>query len=173
MSKTLKRLNILGYYQLIGGIIGIVITLIFLINQGILNGPLIVLLLTAIILMTYSTYCGFLLIRKQLNKGIKLSIINQALQIIGFGVLGYSFKYASGVLLGLRIDLTNDFIIGLDLNITTWKLNWNSDPELTFISINFIAILILGFIFRAKEKLEKQNLMGNDTYEKSTTHNNV
>ena len=83
-------------------------------------------------------------------------MINQALQIIGFGVFGYSFKYTSGILLGIKIDLTNDFIIGLGLNITSWKLNWNSDPDLTFISINFIAVFILGFIFKAKERYDKQ-----------------
>lgn len=157
MNNTLKKLNILGYYQLVGGIIGLLFTLYILINQSIINGPLVVIFLIALGLMAFSTYSGFLLIKKQYDKGINLSMINQALQVIGFGVLGYSFKYTSGILLGLTVDLTNDFIIGLNFNVTTWKMNWNSDPDLTYISINFIAIFILGFIFKAKERYDKQN----------------
>ncbi|WP_028375095.1 hypothetical protein [Leeuwenhoekiella sp. MAR_2009_132] len=154
MNSTLKKLNILGYYQLIGGIIGLLFTLYILMNQPVLNGPLMVIYLIAIGLMIYTIYCGFLLIKKQYEKGINFSMINQALQVIGFGVLGYGFKYTSGILAGLKVDLTNDFIIGLNFNVTTWKMNWNSDPDLTYININFVAIFILGFIFKAKEKFD-------------------
>jgi len=156
MNSTLKKLNILGYYQSIGGIVGLLFTLYILLNQSIINGPTVVLYLVALGLMTYSIYCGFLLIKKQYEKGINLSMINQALQIIGFGILGYSFKFTSGLLLGLTVDFTNDFIIGLNFNVTTWKMNWNSDPDLTYISINFVAIFILGFIFKGKEKFDNK-----------------
>jgi hypothetical protein len=153
MNSTLKKLNILGYYQIIGGIIGLLITLYILINQTVLNGPLMVMFLIAIGLMVFTIYCGFLLIKKQYEMGINLSIINQAMQVIGFRVLGYGFLYTSGLLSGIIVDLSNDFIIVLNFNLATWKMNWNSEPELTYISINFVAIFILKFIFNVKEKL--------------------
>ncbi len=156
MNNTFKKLNILGYYQLIGGIIGLLFTLYILLNQSILNGLSMILFLIALGLMAFSIYCGFLILKKQYEKGINFSMINQALQVIGFGVLGYSFKYTSGILLGLTVDLTNDLIIGLNFNVTTWKMNWNSDPDLTYLSINFVAIFILGFIFKAKEKFDNK-----------------
>ncbi|WP_034257695.1 hypothetical protein [Altibacter lentus] len=159
MNRTLIKLNFLGYYQIIGGIIGFLLSIALIVKQPIINGISFLIIMIVLGLMSFSTYCGYLLIKKQLKKGINLSIINQALQIIGFGVLGYGFKYTSGILLGVRIDLTNDFIIGLDLNITSWTLYWNSNFDLSFISINFFAIFILGFIFKVKDTLEKKNLL--------------
>lgn len=159
MIKTLNKLTILGYYQLVGGIVGVIITSLVIINQPIINTSFIALILLGLGFMLYSVYCGFLLIKKDYNKGVNLSIINQALQVIGFSVLGFGFVYSSGFVFAVGLDFTNDLIIDFNFNIPNWAINNKGNKDLTFISINIIAIFILGFIFNAKEILKKKQLL--------------
>ncbi|WP_037320273.1 hypothetical protein [Salegentibacter sp. Hel_I_6] len=156
MNKTRKKLYILSLYQIIGGLIGVGYTIKLLLSIGSINGPLLLILIIAFVLFFFSIYSGYLLFKKRFIQGINLSIINNAFQVIGFGVLGYGFKYVSGLIAGLKIDLTNDIIFTIDFDITNWKMSYNSNPDLTYISINIIAIVVIGFLFNAKERIEKQ-----------------
>ena len=156
MNNTEKKLWILGIYQIIGGLIGVGFTLKSLLTIGLINGPLLLILIIAFGLFFFSIFSGYILFKKRFIRGINLSIINNSIQVIGFGVLGYGFKYVSGIIAGIRLDMTNDMIFLFDFDLTNWKMNYNMDPELTYISINIFAIVIIGFLYKAKEQIEKQ-----------------
>jgi hypothetical protein len=151
MKEIERNLKILGIYQLISGIFGILMCAYFF-------GSIPFQLLTSVGMYGFCAYCGFLLLKKQYENGLNLSIINQALQIISFGIFGFALKYTSGFYAGFGIDLTDDIITRLDFGINTWQLYLNANPDLATLYINVIPILILGFIYKSKKRLELKDI---------------
>jgi|WetSurMetagenome_2_1015567.scaffolds.fasta_scaffold05627_7 hypothetical protein len=102
-----KKINFLAYYQIVGGIIGFVLTL-WLLTSLSFNILTLMVLLVTIGLYIFSIYCGKVLIDRRIKRGLELSITNQALQAISFYYAGFSLRYVAGVNLSLGIDITND-----------------------------------------------------------------
>ena len=150
MNNIERNLKILGLYQFVSGIVGILLCTYFF-------GSIPFQLLISIGIYVFCAYCGFLLLKKKYDNGLNLSIINQSLQIISFGVFGFAIKYTSGFYAGFGIDLTDDLITRFDFGINTWKLYLNANSDLVFLYVNIIPILILGFIYRSKTRLELKN----------------
>jgi len=151
-----NKLFLLGSYQIAGGAYGAVLIL-FMIGD-ISSYPIgkVLILIFGILLFAYSTFCGYLLITHRLLKGLKYSIYNNALQIIGIGAAGYQFKFVSGFFGGLTLDLTEDTIVGFGFDFSTIELAFASKSGQIFMTVNIIAILVLGFIYKLKEKIERQ-----------------
>jgi len=149
-----NKLYLLGAYQIAGGIYGAILTFSVLVRFN--SYPIAKVLITifGLLLYMFSAYCGYLLITRKFLKGLKLSIYNNTLQIIGFGALGYHYKFVSGFFGGLTLDLTEDTIIVMGFDFSRISLAFDSSSELIFISINIFAILVLGFIDKMKEKIE-------------------
>ena len=158
MKSVENKIKYLGIYQLLGGVIGILNTLRFLPNFEVINGGILTLLLIIFGLYSFSAFCGYLLIRKRYLNGLNLSIYNQLIQIIGFGVLGYAFHFTAGIYCGIKLSLTHDTIMTFMLGHSAAMLNINSNPEFTELSINFIALILINFIFNIKTKLEKDSV---------------
>ena len=140
---NLKFIKILGLYQLIAGALGILTFLFFFHTIDLLN----------VTLNGLSVYSGYLLLKKDFKKGLNLSIINQSLQIIGVSLLGITFKFIAGICLGFYIDLTSDTIIGASVNLNIWQMSFSSNTEQIRISLNFIPVILINYIFREKAKL--------------------
>ena len=155
MEKNLLKIKFVGFYQLIGGIIGILNTIRFLPNFAQLNGGIFLILLTIFVLYGFSVFCGFLLIRKGNIEGLNLSIYNQLIQIIGFGVFGFAFNFTAGIYAGIKLNLTNETILKFFVGHSSSMININMNTEFTQLSINFIALILVNFIFNLKSKLIK------------------
>jgi len=156
MEKLNKQISAFGIYQIVGGIIGIALSLYFTTKAGVFNFPILILTLFVLSLYSFSVYCGFLLLRKSYLKGLNLSIINQVLQIITFSILGLTFQYTSGIFLYFGLDLTQDTFFTYDVGLTTFNFKWNSDPNVTAFSINIVAIILMNFAFNLREKIAKE-----------------
>jgi hypothetical protein len=144
-------LKSIAIYQIIGGLIGFFI--LWTIDFSSLSTNKVVLSIIAILLFTLSIYSGFLLLKNNLAKGINLSIFLNSIQVISFGVLGYVFKFVSGVCIGLNLDLTEDVIVGLLFDVTNFQINSQGSSDALFLGINFIPIIILYFLFKSKDSL--------------------
>ena len=155
MEKIALKLKYIGFYQLVGGIVGILNTIRFLPNLTQVNGGIFLILLLIFALYSYSIYCGYLLIKKRNIKGINFSIYNQLLQIIGFGVLGFAFHFTAGIYAGIKLNLTNDTILTFMFGHSAAMININSNPEFTELSLNIIALILLNLILNLKSKIEK------------------
>jgi hypothetical protein len=155
MEKITPKIKYLGFYQLIGGIIGILNTIRFLPNFTQINGGIFLLLLAIFLLYSFSVYCGYLLIKKRNIEGLNLSMYNQLIQIIGFAVLGYAFHFTAGIYGGIKLNLTNDTIINFMFGHSMARIDINNLNGFTEISINFIAIILLNLIFNLKSEVEK------------------
>lgn len=146
-------LKSIAIYQIVGGLIGFFI--LWSIDFSSLSTNKVVLSIMTILLFTLSIFSGYLLLKNNFAKGINLSIFLNSIQVISFGVLGYTFKFVSGICIGLNIDLTEDVLVGLFFDVTNFHLNLWGGSDVIFIGINFIPIIILYFLFNMKESLNK------------------
>jgi hypothetical protein len=155
MQKIEKQIKALAIYQIVGGIIGIILSIYFAGKVG-LNVSLLKITILFLSFYLFSTYCGFLLLQKNYSKGLNLSIINQVLQIISFSVLGFTFEYTSGIFLSFGLNLTTNTLLTYNAGLTTFNFKWNSDPEAAAFSINIIALVLMNVLFNLKEKITKE-----------------
>ena len=135
-----NKIKTLAFYQILTGILG----LLFLLLINLKSSSTIFVII--IVLYSFSIYSGYSLLTKNFEKGLDLSIYNQLIQVIGFGISGFTFEYFSGIFLSLGLNITNDTIINYNAGFNTWILNLGSNSTL-FININLVALGLIIFIF--------------------------
>ncbi len=154
-----KNINLkfkgLGIYQVVGGAIGFGLTIWTTAQTGTITGLILLVLLIAYALYSYSIFCGILLLKKKMS-GLNYSLINQFLQLINFAILGFAFKYISGVYLCAGIDI-NTLDFKLNFGVSTWQININHDKELLEVYFNFIAMFLIIMIDKLKKKVVEWN----------------
>ena len=138
-----NKIKILAFYQILTGILG----LLFLLLINLKNSSTIFVIIIG--LYSFSIYSGYLLLTKNFEKGLDLSTYNQLIQVVGFGISGFTFEYFSGIYLSLGLNITNDTIINYNAGFNTWILNLGSNSTL-FININLVALGLIIFIFKLK-----------------------
>ena len=149
--KIRNKLLFFGYYQIIGGIIGIGLISWLLFNLSSFKSLLLVIIIPAFLLFFFSMYCGNLLLRHRAN-GIKLSMLNQYLQLISFSISGYAYQYFSGLYISMGFDFTESLSFSFGLGVSSYKLNIDTDDPSIFIDFNFIALIVILML----DKLNKQ-----------------
>ena len=145
----------LAGYQIIGGAIGIAI-IIWLVNKTADITAASVLLLTLMMLLfSFSFFCGVRLIQAKAG-ALKLSLINQCLQVFGFAILGYAFNYVAGLYLSVEFDLTEAVNIHVGFGISKFALQLNSDSATTAFSFNIIALLVIFWISKLMKEVKTE-----------------
>lgn len=159
LKQVEKEIRILGYYQLIGGILGMgTIAVSSIVIERILF--LVIMALPFLL----SIYAGTQCLRNKSNQ-LFISKINQALQVISFSLGGFGFSYCAGVYLGIGIETTNDFIFKFNFGLSTMNFTINSLSETSFILTNLVAFYLVyrigqyeSFLDEIKEKKEKLDI---------------
>jgi hypothetical protein len=151
------KLKVLGWYQVIGGVMGVLLTLWLLLYAGKSMGLLALLYVVAFGLYAYSSHCGRLLLAGDYVKGLKLSLINQAVQIISFSAFGYGFMYISGVMLAGEVGKTPG-TAGYNMGFhffpfSQWMLFLNTNYKPMEISVNFVAIFLVYFSYKLNKTI--------------------
>jgi hypothetical protein len=164
-KKTKIKLKILAWYQIVGGILGILLSFWLLAHTDPISGLILILYLIAFGLYVFSIYCGRLLLIDKYSTGLNLSIINQALQILSFSMFGYSFMYVSGMMFlgeitmfqddnGFRLGLHflssgKELFVGFNFfPFSQWRLFFNSEGTPFQLAINFLAIYLIYFGYK-------------------------
>lgn len=152
-----KKVMFIAYYQIIGGIIGILLTFWELVN--IESGSL--LLLGALGLYTFSVLCGKLLIDGKIEKGLRHSTINQAIQTINFKLIGFAFNFIAGFNLSVGIDYTSNLKFNYNLSLSQFNFAINGNNELVKVGINLIALSLIftigNMMIEFKQERKKLN----------------
>ena len=99
-----------------------------------------------VLLYLFSILCGLVLLKDQ-KKGLKISVVNQILQIINFSILGYAFKYISGLYISFGVDLTN-FNLELDFGLSSWQFLFNVQSTTCQLYINILPLFLLHYIYK-------------------------
>lgn len=148
-----SKIKFVAYYQIIGGIIGVIISFWGLLN---LQGIGVVLFLGVMALYCYSLYIGKLLLDGKIEEGFRHSMINQAIQTINFSLAGYAFKFIAGVNLTAGIDFTNELRFIYKISLSEFQINLNSQKEIVSVGLNLTAILMIVLINNLSEEFKEE-----------------
>ncbi len=165
------RMKSIGWYQIAGGVIGFYMVIVGLINEGTLTGVNFVLYSLAIILVSFSIYCGNLL-RKKDMKGLNLSLWNQALQVIQIGVWAIGYAYYSGIRITFGFDWGETFNPDGTFGLSGFWFRYT--PEETshlMIWINVVPILIIYWINKIENDIEERKQLMETAKKVSEEHN--
>jgi hypothetical protein len=155
MNKTKQKLNILAYYQILGGSIGILLLIYSTLSLNNFGTMIIAQILLIFSLFTFSIFCGYQILKGNYLRGLNLSIYNNAIQVIGFGMFGVSWIYASGLLGSIRLELADDTYLGFFYWVSYFEGSLNADKNINFMSINIVAILVIAFIYKLQNRVLK------------------
>ena len=154
MKKIYKRIEYLGYYQIIGGGIGIIMMLM---NSKLSsNGFYLFVISLFFVLCSFSIFSGILLLKKKYLTGLKFSNIAQILQILSFALFGYIYDFAIGLYLRITIELTNDTIVGLDFGFFQGVFSRTANPDRIELNINIIAIVLVLMISKYYDRIRAE-----------------
>jgi len=158
LTKRSKiKLRVLAWYQIIGGIAGLLITIWLIARTAQINGLILLVLLFAMGLYGFSIYCGRTLLTDKYLLGFKLSIINQAMQILQFAMLGYAFYYVSGSMVILGIKVNNGFTFNFDFGLySKWQISIATDETEFRLGINLVAIYAIYFIDKLRSTIAEE-----------------
>ena len=163
MKNNQKWNRIISIYEMIGGVLGLGITIFLILSilPQLLSqeAPLFnKLFLVAIIIFAIGGYllsfiAGLFLWKKQ-NKGIFLSIITQIIQIPKFAIAGFSYFFVSGIELFVTISNSS-------LGFTTyfgshWDISFYPEDKTFLIGVNIIAIIALIYFIKEYKKNKKE-----------------
>jgi hypothetical protein len=153
--KFLSKLKGLGIYQIIGGAIGVILITWTTVNSQQIAELSIVIYLFMLLFFAFSVYCGILCLRKD-NNALKLSLINQILQIIGFAMFGFAFQYAAGAYFTAGLDLTESFNFTFGVGVSKFDFNINNESQRLEVHFNLIALALIIFIEKMRKRLKEE-----------------
>ena len=154
-SKTNSKLKTLGIYQVIGGGIGTILILVGILNSQQLTGLVTLIYLFMFLFFAFSIFCGILCLKKTDN-ALRLSLINQIFQVIGFAMFGFAFQYAAGLYLTAGLDLTESLNFTFGAGVSKFDFNINNETQRLEVNFNFIALALIIFIERIKKQLKEE-----------------
>jgi uncharacterized membrane protein (UPF0136 family) len=146
-TPTDTKFNFLSRYQMVGGIVGLAWEVYLFINSDEINLSIIFVLVPGILFYLFSFIAGLLLFLRK-SYGLKLSLFNQALQVIGFSMMGYGFEYVSGISFDIFIRYTDGLDIESNIGLSNWHILINNDTGIMELSINIVAVVLVIFILR-------------------------
>lgn len=142
IRDTELTLKVSSWLQIVGGIIGIGLLCNLMLQTGTINGAILLIFLAGLALFSYSIYCGKRLLTDQSKRnGVILSIINYAVQIFQWNVLGFGLSYSTGMEIVLGVEGGLNFKFNLSL-FSTFKMAINTGDDM-FIKVNLFALLMV------------------------------
>lgn len=154
MEKQLKnQVRALALYQIVGGILGIVLTLwVMFRGEIVLTQQVLRISLFAAGLFVFSILCGRMLFRHP-QRGLLLSLINQVLQVIYFAFGAYGFQYVAGLRIGLGFDMVGSWTFKFRVALSSFQFDLGTATGQKFIGINLVALFLIFWIERLQEQV--------------------
>lgn len=154
-KKFTKKLKALGVYQLVGGSIGFVTILIALFSSEVLLRPSLVTIAIGLILFTFSMICGSQILFLHSRK-LRLSLINQWLQVFGIWAGPWAFKYAGAFNVSLRLLFDeNKTSLSADLSSITFAYL----GDYMGISVDISALVIIITYSRLSDEIKEYEFL--------------
>ena len=97
------------------------------------------------------------------ERALTLSLINQGIQIVGFNIVGYAFKFSPGPFLTIGVNLTEKFKFTFDAGLADIALNMNVQSEVVAIDFNLIAIIIFVWLDKLNKRIKSEQEIRKDT----------
>ena len=156
---TKKRIRQIAYYQIIGGVLGLLIGIWAVTKISHISVDLIIFYSLGTLAFAYSILCGQRLLKGDVQKALQLSTVNQIFQLFNIAILGFSFKFTAGLYLGLGFDYTNSFLFALGFQFSQFSITFDSSSTQVILEVNLVALYILYLIETTKKKVTQELLL--------------
>lgn len=155
LEKQLKKqVTALALYQIIGGVLGILLTLwVIFRGEMVLTQQVLRFSLFAAGLFVFSILCGRMLFRNP-QRGLVLSLINQVLQVIYFVFGAYGFQYVAGLRIGFGFDMVGSWTFKFRVALSSFQFDFGTATGQKFIGINLVALFLIFWIERLLEQVK-------------------
>jgi len=156
-KETELELTKLGLYQLVGGILGLLIVLWSIFKSPLLTGPTVLVFLLVLLLFAYSIFCGTICLRANKN-ALEYSLVNQMLQLISFAFMGFAFRYISGFYCTIGLDLTDKIKFDFGAGISNLVININNEKDKLSVDLNIVAFALIYWIDKLMSKVKHETI---------------
>ena len=155
-KSTNFQLKAIALYQIIGGVLGIALTLwVMFSGEMVVALPALRIGLFAGGLYVFSILCGSMLFRKP-QRALVLSLINQVLQVVYFSFGAYGFQYVAGLRIGIGVDMVGGWIFKFRMALSSFHFSVGDDLGQKFIGVNLVALFLIFWLERLLEETKKQ-----------------
>ena len=152
-----KKLDFLSGYQMLGGLIGVAFIAYVFIKSDEITPLLVLILGLGILLYVFSFISGLSLFQKK-TYGLKLSLVNQVLQIIGFSAGGFGFEYVAGFSFDFFLSYTDGIDLTSNFGLSNWHILINNDTGVREISFNIVAMALTIYILSLRKIHREESL---------------
>lgn len=152
-----RKLDFLSIYQMFGGLIGIVFLIYLFFQIDEINVAYIFVLGFGFVLYIFSFAAGLFLFQRK-PYGLKFSLLNQLLQIIGFSFWGFGFEYVAGLSFSVFLKYTDSFDFTTTFGLSNWHILINGDSQIREISINLVALFLVFVILKRQKEYNMEKL---------------
>jgi hypothetical protein len=152
-----KKINFIEIYQIIGGIVGLLMMLYSLFTTDLSkyhNWMGSITLVTPFLFFGFCIYSGIVLNRKNYVLGLKLVFISLLMQLVAFDIFGIFYSAINGIAIKATLDLTKDVIAGLDFHPSHFLITYNSSSAVFIVKINLVAIAMLFYTSKVFQKIK-------------------
>jgi len=166
ISRVRRNHKLLGYYFIVGGVLGLAV--MFMAYAGIQQFilPLILILSVSVLFFAFSIYVGVKLVKNNLDAS-KLAFYVLIPQLIQIQILGIGFKFVSGfgLFCGLNMNsLLSNFLF--KFSPSAFLVHLNSDQQFFIFGFNLIAAMLLLFLIRQRKLVATEVKMMNGFFGK-------
>lgn len=154
-KETESDLTKLGLYQIIGGAVGLLIIVWSIFKTPLLTGLTVLVYLFILLFFSYSIFCGTLCLKTRKN-ALEHSLTNQILQVIGFAIMGFAFKYVAGFYLTIGLDLADSIKFGFGAGISKFDFNFNNEKDRLEVDFNLVAFALIYWIDKLMKKVKEE-----------------
>lgn len=153
--STHTKLTILAIYQLVGGLLGLVLTgWVLYQNEMLIDQAALRMGLFAAGLFIFSVLCARMLWRNP-RRGLILSIVNQVLQVVYFSFGAYGFQYVAGLRVGMGVDMIGGWVFKFRMAVSSFNFTIGSETGEKFIGINLVALFLIFWMEQLLEQIKE------------------
>lgn len=154
-KETESDISKLGIYQIIGGLVGIFFILWGIFASFHFTALTVLIYLFILAFFCYSIFCGILCLKTKKN-ALSHSLANQIFQLFSFAMMGFAFKYVSGVFFSTGLDLTDSIKFNFNMGISRFEFNFNNEEDRLEININLIALAVIYWIDKLMKRVKEE-----------------
>jgi len=134
-----------GIYQLIGGFLGLVVSIVGIVQLGPSDPLVVLILIMALLAYSFSILCGILLLKsKHSARSLLMSILNQLPQVLVIYSSASIYKFVAGIaiIVGIRFNLTHT--LSIKFTASTFLVHWGEVlNQEEFYGVNFVALFLV------------------------------
>jgi hypothetical protein len=150
-------IRIIGIYQIIGGLIGLIGLVRY--GLGLLLQNFIAFFIVSFV-FSFGISCGIMLLKREYLIGVNLSLVNQFFQLSQIKILGFGFEYISGTYfaLGFSDEPTFSFQYYYATYKSSFFITYSRNDNEISVLINLVAIILFVFLSNIHDRMNRSTV---------------